>query len=698
VARGNLATKICKFIADQRDMALREKIGIWGRGLNSSAGRLLGSWVLLLICAEAFGLGDYLHQHITSKVNFTVRRRAVGEGHLNPRIKIYAVDDPTAAKRGEVRLSGRDLVQVLHAIDAKSPRKIILDAMFSQRSESTQLDPALASTLASLKTPIITGVMIASDPIAHRTVIGDKRLPILIDGKDRAPSPIRRMKPAFIYGPEGAYLQAFNRFGHFVEFAEHYLAPVVLINDVAALPHLSVQAADSISVIDSELKIDGYEIALDKRGLLPIDYLSTDVIAPRIRSLGGYFSGDRFMFSDINSDDVVVILTEYTSGVTRFVSSPFGLIPGPFALISCLNSVLNKSWLRAVGYSYELILILSFVGLFIGFTTNPSRFFLLLAGCLTVTLACFLYLFIGWGIEVKWLLPMLGILGSAVIGLSEQRQRESIRRIFLESERKTAAVLQRDFLPALTANHASFELAATYIAAETIGGDWFAHGVIGDRWLYVHLGDVTGHGAASAMLASFAKGATDALHEAHRRQEGKPAPLALVHECLNQIMRTSSGENLYMTMLSIIIDLHTGHFCYLNSGHEPAFVVQDAKITVLSSPTNNLLGHTSEAIDTRIGSSQIKADDMLILFSDGLLDATCPVDKKPSLRLLTKLIHSADISSAAGLRNLLDLRCTSRLDASAKAKFSDDVTFVIVKLKNNAEASDATTGQEHQSA
>ena len=38
--------------------------------------------------------------------------------------------------------------------------------------------------------------------------------------------------------------------------------------------------------------------------------------------------------------------------------------------------------------------------------------------------------------------------------------------------------------------------------AHTVGGDWFTYAIHQDRWLHVHIGDVTGHGTAAALLAA----------------------------------------------------------------------------------------------------------------------------------------------------------------------------------------------------
>ena len=81
--------------------------------------------------------------------------------------------------------------------------------------------------------------------------------------------------------------------------------------------------------------------------------------------------------------------------------------------------------------------------------------------------------------------------------------------------------------------------------------------------------DVTGHGTPAALVASFAKGATDMIYaDWSKRGAGHP-PLRLVHENLNDMLRSGVGELAFMTMFSVTIDLRKHEIFYLNSGHRP---------------------------------------------------------------------------------------------------------------------------------
>jgi len=315
-----------------------------------------------------------------------------------------------------------------------------------------------------------------------------------------------------------------------------------------------------------------------------------------------------------------------------------------------------------------------------------------------VVMTSFIGAFVVAGIEIPWTLPMLGFIGSVILGYSEQRHLETRRRIYLESERQTASVLQQDFLPPVSVTHQRFEIAAGYMAAEAVGGDWYSHGLIANRWLYLHLGDVTGHGVSSALLASFAKGATDMIHEEHCRDHGQPAPLATVHNCLNKIIRTSSADKLYMTMISMVVDLEERTFSYMNSGHVPAVLMQEKGVTILSQYANTLLGHSDEPQLAEIVAKPLDSIHTLLLFSDGLLDATSPKGKTPSLRMLTKLIKFSETPSASDLRNLLELRCKVQLKADGIGALRDDVSFLVVRINKPQSESHKDSEAKHDAA
>ena len=642
---------------------------------------LIGTWLAMLVVVANLGLSQYLEDHIANRIEFRARSLVKLEPPLDPRIKILAIDDVTAAMMGQVRLPPKKLADLLTAIDARKPAVILIDAMFSQRQEVSGDDVSPIKDIAKLNTPIVVGALVSPNQINFRSEMSKDAFMPAWNQISAMPAAIKTQLGAKIYGPDGAFAVAFRRVGHFMESSSRGFEPAINVDAGTVIPHLSLYAAKDLRIDDTGISINHEHLSLDRNGSVPVDYLSSKQIVSRIRSLGQFFAGNTAYLESISPGDIVMIMTQYSSGQTQFLDSPFGLVPASWVLTANVNSVVRGGWLKFSGYLNFLLFGLALLGVMIGWRAPTSRFFLWLIFVTSSVVMFAIFMFIWVQTIVPWVLPIIGFIGSAVLAYAAQRQIESTRRIYLESERQTAAVLQRDFLPPANKEHPLFDLAVGYHAAETIGGDWYSYGVIEDRWLYLHLGDVTGHGAASAMLASFAKGATDMLHEEHKSKYKRPAPLGLVHDCLNRIIQSRASEQLYMTLVSLTVDLHTGEYVYLNSGHEPALLLGSGKVTPLTLHGPSVLGHSLESQDVASESTSLGDKQTIILYSDGLLDASSPPGKKASVRLLTKLLQGSEASDAAKIRQLLEMRSGLHPAEPNARKLNDDVTFLVVHLR-----------------
>jgi serine phosphatase RsbU (regulator of sigma subunit) len=125
----------------------------------------------------------------------------------------------------------------------------------------------------------------------------------------------------------------------------------------------------------------------------------------------------------------------------------------------------------------------------------------------------------------------------------------------------------------------------------------------------------------------------------------------------------------------------------MNSGHVPALLIQKSGINILSQYANTLLGHSDEVQTAEIVTKPLDNIHTILLFSDGLLDATTPKGRTPSLRILTKLIKSGEDQSASDLRKLLEIRCAVQMKSDSSGALRDDVSFIVVKINDKASIS-----------
>ena len=73
----------------------------------------------------------------------------------------------------------------------------------------------------------------------------------------------------------------------------------------------------------------------------------------------------------------------------------------------------------------------------------------------------------------------------------------------METELETARLVQTRFFPQRAFEHGGFRISGRSIAATECGGDWWNYRHVGG-WLYVAMGDVTGHGVSAALVTSAA--------------------------------------------------------------------------------------------------------------------------------------------------------------------------------------------------
>lgn len=135
------------------------------------------------------------------------------------------------------------------------------------------------------------------------------------------------------------------------------------------------------------------------------------------------------------------------------------------------------------------------------------------------------------------------------------------------------------------------------------------------RTLFV-VGDASGDSIPAAVVMTSMRGALHALLSEHG--EDLP-PLNQMIEVLNQAVVRVTATQQFMSCVFGILDDRTNTFVYSNAGHPPPIFARKGETQVLRS-----LGMVMGVIDSAsygIDTVQLQADDVLILFSDGILEA-----------------------------------------------------------------------------
>jgi ammonium transporter len=227
------------------------------------------------------------------------------------------------------------------------------------------------------------------------------------------------------------------------------------------------------------------------------------------------------------------------------------------------------------------------------------------------------------------------------------RAQAEIRRR-LEQELDDAKVVQKALLP-VESQFPNCEIARHYQSASETGGDWYGYSYAPEtQSLTLYMGDVTGHGLPSALLSGVVCGAVYSAEYTHGMLGAREPRLAAekqlrnLAEVVNRIvLQTGKGE-LLMTMAFVSVQLRTGQVSFLNAGHNMPYLVKGAG-NGGATTVSNLVSRGSRLgegprPEFEVVHAKLDAGDVLVLYTDGLLENQGPDGKVFSVRDMKQVL------------------------------------------------------------
>lgn len=258
-------------------------------------------------------------------------------------------------------------------------------------------------------------------------------------------------------------------------------------------------------------------------------------------------------------------------------------------------------------------------------------------------------------------------------------QKEQQRLI---SEQETARLVQNNLMPKFEYRKVgNFELANYFESAAECAGDWWNYYILPNNKLLLLLGDVTGHGTASALMTAVVKGFCDSIYI---------QPNITSKEILNQlnsVVRESGDGSKVMTMFAAVLDPHNGLIEFSNAAHNFPLMIKrknNNKIVEKLIAQGKPLGFESPSKENQKinyyydqKQAKIEKDDILFIFSDGLIEAINNSGEEFSEKRLKNLLQSLDEND---INKMKDDIIKSLREFTSYRNFNDDVTFLICKL------------------
>ena len=250
--------------------------------------------------------------------------------------------------------------------------------------------------------------------------------------------------------------------------------------------------------------------------------------------------------------------------------------------------------------------------------------------------------------------------------------RDTIGKKQMEKELALAAGIQTDLFPKQLPSLFATDVSARNRQAKQVGGDYYDVIPVGaSRPAEEHLVcvvDISGKGIFASLLMSNIQATLRAL-------VSRESSLPIVAQTANDLLYATTPSNRYATAFQMIYQASSGACRWINCGHTDGIIVRaDGSVEMLACNGIALGLFPARVYDEE--PVQLRAGDLLAIYSDGVTDAQNEMEEEFGTDRLVEVLSKHASSPSADVVN----RVFDAIDAHAgNAPQFDDITMMILK-------------------
>ena len=279
--------------------------------------------------------------------------------------------------------------------------------------------------------------------------------------------------------------------------------------------------------------------------------------------------------------------------------------------------------------------------------------------------------FVGAGREVR-------TLGAVFNHMAEELNRSvetAAKKAGLEQEMGVARRVQETLLPPRTAfEFGPLRVAGAVYPADECGGDWWLRAPLDARRIAVSVGDVTGHGLSTALIATSALSAFAAVLRTHHPDH---VDAELFMTAVNQTLFHVGHGEYQMSCAMIVFDVSDNTLEFVNGGHPFPCIYSRSTGEVTSAAVRGPLLGKAASMEVKPVVLPLNSGDVYVWFTDGLLEAQDAAGEAFGWKGLSAAMQRHGMLPAERLRDALveDVRAFS-----GGGKQADDLTVVVAEF------------------
>ena len=249
-------------------------------------------------------------------------------------------------------------------------------------------------------------------------------------------------------------------------------------------------------------------------------------------------------------------------------------------------------------------------------------------------------------------------------------QAEVHRRI--QADLDLAHAIQMAMLPPTSLRHAQCAIAASYVSAREVGGDFYDYFELPGNRMGLVMADVSGKGIPAAMFMMTAKTIVKNI------SASCASPAEVLRRANAQLCENNDAE-MFVTLWLGFVDLDAKKLLFANAGHNPPILKRGEQIQFLDHKQYKrglMLGGfaTAKYFDNELS---LSSNDALVLYTDGITEAC-----NPALELYGDARLGDTVRNVAGtdVHSLLEAISQSVLDFENGMEQADDKTIMVFGL------------------
>lgn len=252
--------------------------------------------------------------------------------------------------------------------------------------------------------------------------------------------------------------------------------------------------------------------------------------------------------------------------------------------------------------------------------------------------------------------------------------KESIEKERMEKELDVAREIQYKLIPQNIPQTENLEIAAMFIPAFEVGGDYYDFFDFDNGNIGFTIADVSGKGISAAFIMAEIRG----IIESYSKILSSPREIL---DKVNHTLKRTLDKKSFVTAAYGIINPVNGNLKIVRAGHCPIVSVRQNKIEILKPKGiglglsyNGLFKESLEEIELNL-----EKDDLLILFTDGILEAKNLQFDDFGIEAVEKIVQQHLHLSASEIANIIFKEV---MLFSENCVQHDDMTLMVLKRKN----------------